>query len=132
MSTASEAITKSTPRRCAITPAADAGDIDHATIVLEVNRAVRKTNGTDKLIWSIAKTIAYLSQAWPIKRGDLIYTDTSDGVSAVPAGMSCRQRSPDRRHWKSPSAEQKVGRERAVARPRRLIRTCGIRRRVRA
>ena len=38
------------------------------------------------LIWSIAETIEHLSRAWELQPGDLIYTGTPAGVSAVVKG----------------------------------------------
>jgi fumarylpyruvate hydrolase len=39
-----------------------------------------------KLIWNVAETIEYLSAAWELQPGDLIYTGTPEGVGAVVSG----------------------------------------------
>ena len=69
-----------------ITPAAQAGDIQHAAIWVQVNGLDRQRSNVAKLIWSVAETIEHLSQAWELQAGDLIYTGTPEGVGAVVQG----------------------------------------------
>lgn len=69
-----------------ITPAAQAGDVDHAAIWVQVNGTDRQRSNVAKLIWNIAETIEHLSQAWELQPGDLIYTGTPEGVAAVVRG----------------------------------------------
>ena len=69
-----------------ITPAAQAGDIAHADIALQVNGQDRQRSQVSKLIWNIGETIEHLSAAWELQPGDLIYTGTPEGVAAVVAG----------------------------------------------
>lgn len=69
-----------------ITPAAQAGDIAHADIYLQVNGQDRQRSQVSKLIWNIGETIEHLSAAWELQPGDLIYTGTPEGVAAVVAG----------------------------------------------
>lgn len=69
-----------------ITPAAQAGDIAHAAIWLQVNGVERQRSQVSRLIWNIAETIAHLSNAWTLQPGDLIYTGTPEGVAAVTPG----------------------------------------------
>ena len=69
-----------------ITPAAQAGDIQHAAIWVQVNGVDRQRSNVAKLIWSVAETIEHLSQAWELQAGDLIYTGTPEGVGAVVQG----------------------------------------------
>jgi fumarylpyruvate hydrolase len=69
-----------------ITPAVDAGDIQNASISLEVNGIERQRSVISKLIWNISETIAQLSSAWTLQPGDLIYTGTPAGVAAVVPG----------------------------------------------
>lgn len=73
-----------------ITPAAQASDIANAEIELQVNGQQRQHSQVSMLIWSIAETIAHLSAAWELQPGDLIYTGTPAGVSAVVAGDTLR------------------------------------------
>ena len=69
-----------------ITPAAQAGDVSHAEIHLQVNGQDRQRSHVSKLIWSVAETIEHLSAAWELQPGDLIYTGTPEGVGAVVQG----------------------------------------------
>jgi fumarylpyruvate hydrolase len=69
-----------------ITPAEQAGDIEHAEIWLQVNGQDRQRSNVSKLIWNIGETIEHLSAAWELQPGDLIYTGTPEGVAAVVAG----------------------------------------------
>jgi len=69
-----------------ITPAAQAGDIAHAEIHLQVNGQDRQRSNISQLIWNIAETIEHLSAAWELQAGDLIFTGTPEGVNAVVKG----------------------------------------------
>jgi fumarylpyruvate hydrolase len=69
-----------------ITPAALAGDVEHAEIYVQVNGKDRQRSNLDKLIWNIGEIIEHLTTAWELKPGDLIYTGTPEGVAAVVPG----------------------------------------------
>lgn len=69
-----------------ITPAAQAGDVAHAEIYVQVNGNDRQRSNVSQLIWNVAETIECLSAAWELQPGDLIYTGTPEGVGAVVAG----------------------------------------------
>jgi fumarylpyruvate hydrolase len=69
-----------------ITPAAQAPAINNAVIALQVNSQDRQRSNVAKLIWNIAETIEHLSAAWELQPGDLIFTGTPEGVSAVVPG----------------------------------------------
>lgn len=69
-------------------PAGAAGDVEHAEIWLQVDGQDRQRSQTDKLIWSVAETIAYLSRYFRLEAGDLIYTGTPDGVGPVRPGQT--------------------------------------------
>ncbi len=69
-----------------ITPLTAAGDIQNAALALTVNGAPRQASNISKLIWNIAESIEYLSAAWELQPGDLIFTGTPEGVAAVVAG----------------------------------------------
>ncbi len=70
----------------AITPVADAGDVNNAELYLQVGGKDRQRSNVSKLIWNIAETIEHLSAAWELQPGDLIYTGTPEGVAAVVSG----------------------------------------------
>jgi len=69
-----------------ITPVEQAGDVNKAEIWLQVNGQDRQRSDLSKLIWNVAETIEHLTTAWELQPGDLIYTGTPEGVSAVVAG----------------------------------------------
>ncbi len=69
-----------------ITRWAQAGEVNQAEIILQVNGTDRQRSQVSKLIWNVAETIAHLSAAWELQPGDLIYTGTPEGVAAVVAG----------------------------------------------
>ncbi|PUE06944.1 5-carboxymethyl-2-hydroxymuconate isomerase [Limnohabitans sp. T6-5] len=69
-----------------ITPVAQAGDVNHAEISLQVNGVDRQRSNVAKLIWNIAESIEHLSAGWELQPGDLIYTGTPEGVAAVVQG----------------------------------------------
>ena len=70
--------------------AAAIGHPEHAAITLTVNGAHRQSSDIDKLIWSVAESIAYLSQYETLEPGDIIMTGTPEGVGAVAAGDEMR------------------------------------------
>ncbi len=69
-----------------ITPAAQAGDIANASIWVQVNGQDRQRSNMSKLIWNIGEFIEYMSAAWELQPGDLIYSGTPEGVAAVVVG----------------------------------------------
>lgn len=70
----------------ALVPAVDAPAIHDAAITLHVNGAARQQGRTAALIWNVAEIVAHLSRAWTLAPGDLIYTGTPAGVTAVVPG----------------------------------------------
>lgn len=65
---------------------ADIGHLAAATISLQVNDQTRQSSDVDKLIWSVAECVAYLSEYESLEPGDLIMTGTPEGVNAVVVG----------------------------------------------
>jgi fumarylpyruvate hydrolase len=65
---------------------ADVGHVDRGAISLSVNGQVRQHSDIDKLIWSVAESIAYLSEYETLEPGDIIMTGTPEGVNAVEPG----------------------------------------------
>jgi fumarylpyruvate hydrolase len=57
-----------------------------ASITLTVNGQPRQSSDIQKLIWSVAESIAHLSSYDALEPGDLIMTGTPEGVNAVVAG----------------------------------------------
>ena len=60
--------------------------IEQAGIWLQVNGVDKQRSDIDKLIWSVAETISYLSRYFRLEPGDLIYTGTPEGVGPVVRG----------------------------------------------
>jgi fumarylpyruvate hydrolase len=69
-----------------IHPSAHVGHFDKGGIWLTVNGQSRQKSDVSHLIWSVAETVAYLSQFFRLEPGDLIYTGTPEGVGPVKAG----------------------------------------------
>jgi len=67
---------------------AEAGDINRATIQLEVDGVTKQSATIDHLIWSISETIANLSTLFALAPGDLIFSGTPEGVGAVVRGQT--------------------------------------------
>ena len=67
-------------------PISATGELTSGAITLSVNGGQRQAGDLSALIWSVAETIATLSQAWTLQPGDLIFTGTPAGVGAVVAG----------------------------------------------
>lgn len=70
----------------ALTPAASAGDAANTRIWLKVNGETRQDASTHDMIWSVPEIIAALSAWWDLKPGDLIFTGSPSGVSALERG----------------------------------------------
>jgi fumarylpyruvate hydrolase len=64
----------------------EVGYLPTAAITLTVNGQPRQSSDVDKLIWSVAECVAYLSEYETLEPGDLIMTGTPEGVNAVVAG----------------------------------------------
>ena len=70
----------------AITPTVVCGHLSAGKIWLKVNDELRQEGDLTDLIWSVPEIIAELSTLFELQPGDLIYTGTPAGVSAVKAG----------------------------------------------
>ena len=67
-------------------PITATGELTTGAITLSVNGVQKQTGDLAELIWNVAETIETLSKAWTLQPGDLIFTGTPAGVSAVVAG----------------------------------------------
>ncbi len=70
----------------ALGAAADVGHPTNARISLSVNGDNRQDSNINQMIWNVPETIAYLSGLFELQPGDIIFTGTPDGVSAVEPG----------------------------------------------
>ncbi|CAG9249652.1 Fumarylpyruvate hydrolase [Paraburkholderia unamae] len=67
-------------------PASIAGHFDNAALWLTVNGETKQKSDVSHLIWSVAETVAYLSQFFRLEPGDVIFTGTPEGVGPVKTG----------------------------------------------
>jgi fumarylpyruvate hydrolase len=67
-------------------PITATGELTTGAITLGVNGVQKQKGDLAELIWNVAETIETLSKAWTLQPGDLIFTGTPAGVSAVAAG----------------------------------------------
>jgi fumarylpyruvate hydrolase len=70
----------------ALTPAAACGDVANARIWLKVNGEIRQDAHTRDMIWTIPEIVAAVSRWWDLQPGDLIFTGSPAGVSALERG----------------------------------------------
>ncbi len=69
-----------------LVPIATTGELTSGAITLSVNGSLRQKGDLKELIWSVNESIEYLSNAWTLQPGDLIFTGTPAGVGAVVPG----------------------------------------------
>lgn len=67
-------------------PVSDFPDLQNINFGLQVNGEWRQQGNTRNMIHSFDTLIAYLSRFFTLRKGDLIYTGTPEGVSAVKVG----------------------------------------------
>ncbi len=61
----------------------ETGELASGAISLDVDGAARQKGDLSDMIWNVRETIAWLSRAWTLKPGDLVFTGTPSGVAAV-------------------------------------------------
>ncbi len=71
--------------------ASDCGHLTSGKIEITVNDKVVQSSDIDKLIWSVAESVSFLSEFDTLVPGDIIMTGTPEGVNAVVSGdvMKC-------------------------------------------
>ena len=69
-----------------IAPASRIGHPARGSIELKVNGKTRQSSDLNRMIWSVAETVAYLSGLVRLAPGDLIFTGTPEGVAPVTRG----------------------------------------------
>ncbi|RZJ79054.1 MAG: FAA hydrolase family protein [Flavobacterium sp.] len=67
-------------------PKADYADMYNLNFELQINKESRQIGHTANLLFSFEKIIAFASQYITLKKGDLIFTGTPEGVGKVNAG----------------------------------------------
>ncbi len=68
----------------------EAGDLRDRGITCRVNDDVRQDGNLNQMIWNVDEVISHLGSYLTIKSGDLIFTGTPAGVSAVEVGDRVR------------------------------------------
>ncbi|WP_373753844.1 fumarylacetoacetate hydrolase family protein [Neisseria weixii] len=68
----------------------ETGVLSDAAIELSVNGEIKQSSNINHLTWSVAETIAKLSELFALQPGDLIFTGTPEGVGAVVKGDTIR------------------------------------------
>ena len=69
-----------------LAPAARVGHPRAGSIALDVNGEPRQRGDLAEMIWSVPEVIAHLSHFYRLAPGDLIFTGTPAGVSALAPG----------------------------------------------
>jgi fumarylpyruvate hydrolase len=69
-----------------IRPAAECNEPQRAGIRLAVNGMMRQQGNTAEMIWSVPEVVAELSRLFELRAGDLVFTGTPAGVSALERG----------------------------------------------
>ena len=67
-------------------PLEEVGDIRHLPFHLDINGELRQAGNTENMLFHVDRIIAYVSQFFTLKMGDLIYTGTPAGVGPVQIG----------------------------------------------
>ena len=70
----------------ALVPVSQCGHLSKGRIYLTVNGQVKQDGDLAMMIWNVPETIAYLSTLFTLMPGDLIFSGTPAGVSAVQRG----------------------------------------------
>ena len=65
----------------------ETGELSSGAVTLEVDGQQRQRGDLSDMIWNVRETIAWLSRAWTLKPGDLVFTGTPAGVAAVARGQ---------------------------------------------
>jgi 2-keto-4-pentenoate hydratase/2-oxohepta-3-ene-1,7-dioic acid hydratase in catechol pathway len=61
----------------------EVGDVNALTLTTRLNGEVMQHTGLDDLLFGVEALIAYISQIWEIRPGDVVATGTTGGVGAV-------------------------------------------------
>jgi fumarylpyruvate hydrolase len=69
-----------------IHPVSEVGHMKEGELQITVNGQVRQHSDLNLMIWDVPHIISQLSQQVTLEPGDLIYTGTPEGVSAVASG----------------------------------------------
>ncbi len=62
------------------------GDIHNLNFGLEIDGQVRQKGNTSKMLFSFDEIISYISRFFTLKKGDIVFTGTPEGVGPVNIG----------------------------------------------
>jgi 2-keto-4-pentenoate hydratase/2-oxohepta-3-ene-1,7-dioic acid hydratase in catechol pathway len=69
-----------------LAPADAVGDPQAVEIALTINGEERQRGTTDRMLFSVARIVSFLSSVFTLEPGDLVYTGTPEGVGPVRDG----------------------------------------------
>ena len=64
-------------------PKEDLGDLNNLEFSLQKNNVLVQNGNTNAMLWKIDELIAYVSQFFTLKKGDVLFTGTPAGVGSV-------------------------------------------------
>ncbi|WNM18928.1 fumarylacetoacetate hydrolase family protein [Flavobacterium capsici] len=64
-------------------PKSDINSVENITFELKSNGKVVQQGNTSHMLWKIDEIISYVSQFFTLKKGDIIFTGTPEGVSKI-------------------------------------------------
>lgn len=64
-------------------PKSDINSVENITFELKSNGKVVQKGNTSHMLWKIDEIISYVSQFFTLKKGDIIFTGTPEGVSKI-------------------------------------------------
>jgi acylpyruvate hydrolase len=67
-------------------PLSDFSDLHNINFSLEVNGVIRQKGNSKMMLFDFSKIISYISKFITLKKGDIIFTGTPEGVDKVSAG----------------------------------------------
>ena len=70
----------------ALVPASEIGHPSEGAVWLKINGETRQSGDLNQLIWKVPEMIAFLSELFELKAGDLIMSGTPSGVGPVKRG----------------------------------------------
>lgn len=64
-------------------PKESLGDLNNLNFKLQLNDKIVQDGNTNAMLWKIDELIAYVSQFFTLKKGDVLFTGTPEGVGKV-------------------------------------------------
>ncbi|MFZ2430464.1 MAG: fumarylacetoacetate hydrolase family protein, partial [Lutibacter sp.] len=64
-------------------PKENFGDLNNLNFKLQLNEKIVQDGNSNAMLWKIDELIAYVSQFFTLKKGDILFTGTPEGVGKV-------------------------------------------------